>query len=60
MAKKKVKNKKPSKRYSKYKIESGKLKRNKTCPKCGPGFFLAEHKDRLYCGSCRYTEFTKK
>ena len=60
MAKKKVKNKVPSKKYKKYKLEDGKLKRGKTCPKCGPGFFLAEHRDRLYCGFCHFTEFTKK
>lgn len=60
MAKKKVKNKIPSKKYSKYKLESGKLKRAKFCPKCGPSSFLAQHKDRLYCGSCHYVEFLSK
>ncbi len=60
MAKKKVKNKISSKKYKKYKLESGKLKRSKFCPKCGPSFFLAEHKDRLYCGFCHYTEFASK
>ena len=29
------------------------------CPKCGPGVFLAQHKDRLSCGKCGYTEFLK-
>jgi len=57
--KKKVKNKIPSQRYKKYRTEEGKLKRGKVCPKCGPGFFLAEHKDRLTCGQCRYCEFKK-
>jgi len=33
---------------------------NKTCPKCGPGMFLAKHKDRETCGSCGYTEFHGK
>jgi len=28
-----------------------------SCPKCGPGVFLAEHKDRFSCGKCGYTEF---
>ena len=32
--------------------------KNKTCPKCGPGMFMASHKDRVYCGNCHYTEFT--
>ena len=31
----------------------------KACPKCGPGVFLAEHKDRVSCGNCGYTEFKK-
>ncbi|MDD5331932.1 MAG: 30S ribosomal protein S27ae [Candidatus Nanoarchaeia archaeon] len=56
MAKKKVKNKKPSKVWTKYKDG----KKERSCPRCGPGVFLAKHKDRLYCGSCHYTEFSKK
>ena len=32
----------------------------KTCPKCGEGVFLAEHKNRVSCGKCGYTEFKKK
>ena len=48
MAKKKqVKNKAPSKKYSKYKVADGKIQRAKTCPKCGAGTFLADHKARL-------------
>lgn len=35
-------------------------RKNKTCPKCGSGIFLAEHKDRTTCGQCHYTEFKKK
>jgi len=35
--------------------ENGKSK-NKTCPKCGAGVFLAEHKDRRTCGKCGYSE----
>jgi len=31
-------------------------RKNKTCPKCGPGVFLADHKNRLTCGKCGYTE----
>ncbi len=56
---KKPKNKAPSKKYSKYKVEEGKLIRAKTCPKCGDGVFLAEHKDRYYCGKCGYVEMKK-
>ncbi len=30
------------------------------CPKCGPGVFMAEHKDRGACGRCGYTEMKTK
>lgn len=35
-------------------------RKRKSCPKCGEGVFLAEHKDRKSCGRCGYTEFKKK
>ena len=57
---KKVKNRKPSERWKKYKISGNKIERGKTCPKCGPGMFLAVHKDRVYCGKCHYAEWTSK
>ena len=60
MPKKKKKNKISSEVWTKYKIEGDKLTRSKTCPKCGPGMFLANHKDRLYCGNCHYVEIIKK
>jgi small subunit ribosomal protein S27Ae len=42
-----------------YEISGKELKRkNRNCPKCGQGYFLAAHKDRLTCGKCGYTEFT--
>jgi small subunit ribosomal protein S27Ae len=45
----------------KYSVEGGKLERKgRSCPKCGPGVFLAEHKDRNACGKCGYTEFKNK
>lgn len=41
-----------------YKIENGKITRLRpTCPKCGPGVFLADHGDRFACGRCGYTVF---
>ncbi|MCI4435097.1 MAG: 30S ribosomal protein S27ae [Thermoplasmata archaeon] len=44
-----------------YEIKDGKLiRKRKSCPKCGPGVFLAEHQDRYTCGKCGYTEFKKK
>jgi len=44
-----------------YQIKDGKIERNRrSCPKCGPGVFLAEHEDRVSCGKCGYTEFKKR
>jgi ubiquitin-small subunit ribosomal protein S27Ae len=58
--KKTVKNKQPSEKWKKYKVTDGKITKGKTCPKCGPDTFLAEHKDRINCGKCGYTEFFTK
>jgi ubiquitin-small subunit ribosomal protein S27Ae len=59
--KKKHKNKPTSKKYTKYKIEGDKVKReSRFCPRCGPGVFLMNSKGRLYCGKCHYTEFEGK
>jgi small subunit ribosomal protein S27Ae len=38
--------------------QGGKLK-SKTCPKCGTGFIMANHQNRISCGKCGYTEFKK-
>lgn len=35
-------------------------KKKRSCPRCGPGTRLAEHKGRAYCGKCAYTEFERK
>ena len=59
--KKPHKNKPTGKKYSYYKVDGTEAKKlKKFCPRCGPGVFLAEHKGRLYCGKCHYTEFEKK
>jgi small subunit ribosomal protein S27Ae len=50
------KEKKTSKKWEKYTVEGDSVKAGKSCPKCGPGIFLAEHKDRLACGKCGYME----
>ena len=43
-----------------YSLEGDALTRSrKHCPKCGPGVFMAVHKDRTSCGKCGYTEFVK-
>ena len=57
--KKKPKNKRPSKKYSKYKIEGSNIIRAKSCPTCGEGVFLAQHKDRYFCGTCHYVEIKR-
>lgn len=38
------------------KLYDGAKLKNKTCPKCGPGTVMAEHKDRKTCGKCNYME----
>ena len=44
-----------------YKIDGSRITRERqSCPKCGPGVFLARHRDRASCGRCGYTEFAKK
>ena len=58
--KKPHKNKPTSVKYKHYIISGTRVQRKKTCPRCGLGIFLAVHKDRLSCGRCKYTEFTKK
>ena len=59
MAKKKKETKKRNKVASMFSASGDKVERkNKSCPKCGPGVFLAKHKDRLYCGKCNYVEMT--
>jgi ubiquitin-small subunit ribosomal protein S27Ae len=40
-----------------YDVQADTLTRtHKFCPKCGPGTFLADHKDRRSCGKCGYSE----
>jgi len=58
--KKEHKNQPTSKKYTKYKIEGNKVIRERHCPRCGPGIFLMNAKDRVYCGKCHYSEFMNK
>jgi ubiquitin-small subunit ribosomal protein S27Ae len=61
MAKPKNKKKKSKGRWELYNKSGDKLERkNKSCPKCGPGTFMAKHSNRNTCGACRYTEFSTK
>jgi small subunit ribosomal protein S27Ae len=61
---KKVKLKAPKRRiqaYKLYKVEGETLTRlRKECPRCGRGYFMAEHEGRLTCGNCGYTTYTSK
>eukprot|EP00834_Sanchytrium_tribonematis_P000873 NODE_17_length_48642_cov_1.199349.p37 type:complete len:153 gc:universal NODE_17_length_48642_cov_1.199349:14975-15433(+) len=46
-----------------YKVAGGKverLRRECPAPDCGPGVFMANHKDRQYCGKCALTYVLKK
>ena len=55
--KKQKKPKKPNQVWKIYEKSGDSIKRkNKTCPKCGAGVYLARHKDRLTCGKCHYME----
>jgi len=61
MAKKKTKPKRSIKPHTLYEISGSTIKRkNKTCPKCGKGIYLAKHSNRLTCGKCGYSEFESK
>ena len=44
------------KKSSKYIAGDTLERKGKFCPKCGPGIFMAEHKDRYSCGKCAYSE----
>ena len=61
---KKEKPKAPKRRiqaYKLYKVDGDKLtKLKKECPRCGKGYFMAEHQNRLTCGNCGYTTYTSK
>ena len=52
------KTKKPSNKISAaYELSGDSLKRkNKSCPKCGSGTFMGDHKDRWSCGKCGFME----
>ncbi|HDN83178.1 MAG TPA: 30S ribosomal protein S27ae [Candidatus Altiarchaeales archaeon] len=58
MAKKEKRKRRKVRKGSLYEITPEGVKRkNRFCPKCGEGVFMAKHKDRETCGRCHYTEF---
>jgi small subunit ribosomal protein S27Ae len=41
-----------------YKIEGEKVSRTRpTCERCGPGYFMGDHKERYTCGHCGFTRY---
>ena len=49
--------KKPRELHKRYDIQGETItKKNRNCPKCGAGYFLGIHKDRVVCGKCAYVE----
>ncbi len=61
MGKKQKKARKPMQVWKVYEAKGGSLTRKTgSCPKCGPGVFMAKHKDRKNCGKCGYTEMAAK
>jgi small subunit ribosomal protein S27Ae len=61
---KKEKPKAPKRRiqvYKLYKVDGDSLTRmRKECPRCGKGYFMAQHRNRLTCGHCGYTTYPQK
>ena len=60
---KKEKPKAPKRRiqaHKLYNLEGDALSRlRKECPRCGRGYFMAQHVNRLTCGHCGYTVYSK-
>jgi small subunit ribosomal protein S27Ae len=47
-----------SKKWEQYEVSGDTLvRKNRFCPRCGEGVFMAEHTNRFSCGSCGYTEW---
>jgi small subunit ribosomal protein S27Ae len=61
---KKEKPKAPKRRiqvYKLYKVDGDTLTRlRKECPRCGRGYFMAQHGNRFTCGHCGYTTYNSK
>jgi len=56
-SKEKTKSGKSTQKYKKYQISGETFTRSgRVCPKCGPGVFMGEHKDRFACGKCGFME----
>ena len=61
MAKKQTKPKRSVTTHTLYEVSGSTIKRkNKSCPKCGQGTYLAKHNNRSTCGKCGYSEMQSK
>ena len=46
--------------HSMYEVESDKVTRLRPlCERCGPGYFMADHRDRYTCGHCGFTRYKR-
>jgi len=44
--------------HAMYKVEGEKVSRLRpVCERCGPGYFMGDHKDRYTCGHCGFTRY---
>ena len=47
--------------YTRYKVDDTRLTRLRPyCERCGPGYFMADHKDRFACGHCGFTRYKRE
>ncbi|BAJ50298.1 small subunit ribosomal protein S27Ae [Candidatus Caldarchaeum subterraneum] len=44
--------------WKRYVLKDGRLEKTLvSCPRCGVGYFMADHGNRYTCGKCGYTRF---
>lgn len=43
-----------------YKVDGGKVEKKEECPRCGSGSFIAQAKNRKYCGKCGWSQVENK
>ncbi len=47
--------------YTRYKVgDAGFTRLRPYCERCGPGYFMADHKDRFACGHCGFTRYKRE
>jgi len=46
--------------HSLYEVEADKVTRLRpVCERCGPGYFMADHRERYTCGHCGFTRYKR-